>query len=101
MSSLAEFAPAIPAIAAGGVIAVGACLAFRRYGRRRWKVSDEFRSPDDNTKWVLGWNDPIAPIDPSQLIVYTGTARPRLPKGEPVEAEILQSDELTRKLARS
>ncbi len=100
MSVLVEIAPAIPMIFGAGLIGWFVVKSFRLI-KHRPRLSDVYRNPGEPTKWLALDGHDVPPVRPALPVVYTGTARPRLPKGEPVEAEILQSDELTRKLARS
>lgn len=83
-------------IAASGLIAGGIVLLFRAFARRRFEST--YATSDEPTKWTLAWGKNLAPVKPGQRVTYTPTTyTTRLP----VEAEIVDSDEKTRKLVRS
>jgi hypothetical protein len=98
--SFAEIAPALYLIAASGIVAGGIVLLFRQFGPRR-KVSDEYISSEDHTKWVYVNGRKVPPIAPDQLAVYTGTARVHAIEGKVRDAEVVSyEDERTRLVRR-
>lgn len=100
MQTIVEYAPTALAIIAAGIFGVFIIAAFRAFGPRR-KVSDDYRSQDEPTMWVLGWNRKPNPIRPDQLTVYTGSARLQITDGKTVEAEVVSyEDERTRLVTR-
>jgi hypothetical protein len=91
-----DIAPAIPLVAFAGLVAWFIIRGFRRI-KVRPRVRDEFRSPDDNTRWVLGWNDKPDPVRPDQLTVYTGTARVHAIEGKTRDAEVVSDERLVKR----
>lgn len=95
-----DIAPAIPLVAFAGLVAWFIIRGFRRI-KVRPRVRNEFSSHDDDTRWVLGWNDKPDPVRPDQPIVYTGTARVHAIESRTVDAEVVSyEDERTRLVKR-
>lgn len=105
MLILVEYAPTIYVVIASGLLALAVIALFRLFGPRR-KLSDDYRAVDDDTKF-LELDGTVPPVRAALPAVYTGVARlnrgvARLGRkaSDTVDAEILDSDEHTRKLVR-
>lgn len=99
MQNLVEYAPATLIVVAAGIAAGGIIALFRTFGPRI-KTRDLIAGREDPTRWVWRDGKKIPPIAPSQLVVYTGSAGLPQVDDKTVEAEIVDSDERTRKLVR-